>query len=1472
MIDNKNEGNNAKKTSKDYNTRNISNYLKEKKIFLKYYFILSMILFTGQIFSYNSYSVLKSNESYITLKIQKSGKINIFCSDSNTFKSIYYPDKIYINNKINNTVNPSYDFQENENTVKLVWSHNINYSHCMFSGCSDITEIDLSHFDASDITGMSYMFRNCSSLTYINFTNFHTSAVRSVISMFYNCLELKSLDLSSFDTSNVVQMGSMFYGCGSLRSLDLSNFNTSNVEKIDFMFSGCKLLNYLKIDNFNTSKVKDMSFMFRNCESLTSLNISNFDTSKVNDMSYMFCNCTILNSLNISNFDTSKVEDMRYMFYGNLQLISLDLSKFNTSNVIEMDNMFNGCSSLINLDLSNFNTSLATNISCMFYGCKSLLSINISSFDTSKVIDMRHMFCGCSNLTTLDLSNFNTTNVLHMLVMFHSCSSLKSLDLSNFNTSNTYRMGSMFKGCSSLIHLNLSNFDTSNDTMMDYMFYGCYSLKSLDISKFKTPRVKDMQLMFYNCTSLTSLDFSNFDTSRVTTMQQMFYNCTSLSSLNLSSFQTPRVNNTNQMFYGCNNLEYINLPTFNDNILINYNDMFYHVPDNLVVCINETNSNKILEQLFQKNCLIVDCSNNWKSKQRKIVNETGECVNNCTIATNKYEFNGKCFKDCQNDIYEENDIQKCKCPIKNCRSCSPIALKNELCSKCNQNYYPIENDPLNLGEYINCYENLMGYYLDLSDSYYKKCYYTCSSCKEGGNEFNHNCQTCNDNYNYFKIQINNYYNCYNDCPYYHYIDEKDNTTHCTLNLSCTNDYPKLLINSKKCIKNDEMKTELIKNEIINIIDIKSNEIKSDIDILKDYLDKSLEMNNKTEPKTKEQETEYYKKVFDSLEDYITSGTLDTSNIDQGKDINTKIGKVSVTFTSKENQKLASNSDDKMVSINLGQCEKDIRGANNIPPNETLYMKNLAIEQEGMKIPKMEFDIYRKINNSKLIKLSKSACKDSKISLSVPIELKEDEIDKLNTSSEYFNNICYQSTSDSGTDIILGDRKKDFIEGNKTICQDECDFALYNKSIGKANCSCDVKETSNDINDMNIDKNKLEEKLKVDNGKKISNLALTSCNVLSSKENIEKNTGFYLLLIIWIIFIIIFIIFVTRGYNLIKQKFEEVIYNKFDKESKKPKRKSILNNNIINKNKKNKISKAKSQPDEPNKKSKKVKKGNKEIKRKSSTLFYTNPNSNKLFNLNNQINNNINSIVNTTIDPEEIQAKYNIKPDTDYEFNWLVYEDAMKFDKRESCDYYGSLLKQKQLFIFTFCSFNDYNSGVVKKFILFLSFALHYTVNALFFNEATMHQIYIDQGQFNFSYQFPFIISSTIISTLILRLMLQFLVLTDKDVLQVKLQATKPMAINMKNEKLKCIKIKFIIFFAINFILLGLFWYYLTSFNAIYQNAQVYLIENTFISFGFSLFYPFIINIIPTILRSNAIHSQNKDKKYLYRVSQIIQII
>ena len=49
---------------------------------------------------------------------------------------------------------------------------------------------------------------------------------------------------------------------------------------------------------------------------------------------------------------------------------------------------------------------------------------------------------------------------------------------------------------------------------------------------------------------------------------------------------------------------------------------------------------------------------------------------------------------------------------------------------------------------------------------------------------------------------------------------------------------------------------------------------------------------------------------------------------------------------------------------------------------------------------------------------------------------------VNSSSEYYNSICYPATSESGTDITLKDRKKLFIEDNKTICQDDCIFSEY----------------------------------------------------------------------------------------------------------------------------------------------------------------------------------------------------------------------------------------------------------------------------------------------------------------------------------------------------------------------------------------------------------------------------------------------
>ena len=41
----------------------------------------------------------------------------------------------------------------------------------------------------------------------------------------------------------------------------------------------------------------------------------------------------------------------------------------------------------------------------------------------------------------------------------------------------------------------------------------------------------------------------------------------------------------------------------------------------------------------------------------------------------------------------------------------------------------MENDPLNIGDYINCYNEIpQGYYLDKNDLIYRKCYHSCETC------------------------------------------------------------------------------------------------------------------------------------------------------------------------------------------------------------------------------------------------------------------------------------------------------------------------------------------------------------------------------------------------------------------------------------------------------------------------------------------------------------------------------------------------------------------------------------------------------------------------------------------------------------------------------------------------------------------------------------------------------------------------
>ena len=219
-------------------------------------------------------------------------------------------------------------------------------------------------------------------------------------------------------------------------------------------------------------------------------------------------------------------------------------------------------------------------------------------------------------------------------------------------------------------------------------------------------------------------------------------------------------------------------------------------------------------------------------------------------------------------------------------------------------------------------------------------------------------------------------------------------------------------------------------------------------------------------------------------------------------------------------------------------------------------------------------------------------------------------------------------------------------------------------------------------------------------------------------------------------------------------------------------------------------------------------------------------------------------------------------------NSLDYEKALEIDKRTYFQYYCSLLRIKHLIIFTFYTNTDYNSKTIKISLFIFSFALFLTINALFFTDSTMHKIYENYGIFNFVYQLPKILYSTIISAII-NAIVKFLSLSEKNILQLKNAKNNVDTIYIKI--IKILKIKLFLFFILIILFLLFFWFYLSCFCAVYTNTQFHLIKDTLISFGLSLIYPLGINLLPGIFRISALSDQNRSRKCLYIISKVIQI-
>lgn len=395
----------------------------------------------------------------------------------------------------------------------------------MFSRCSSLTSLDVTHFNTEKVTDMNGMFSSCSKLTSLDVTNFNTANVTDMSFMFSNCVALTSLDVRNFNTANVTNMERMFIECSALLSLDVRNFNTANVTDMSYMFANCVALTSLYLTNFNTEKVTNMERMFSFCKALTTICASSkFVTTQVSNSTSMFNKCEKLKGE--EEWKSYKATDKTYAkieggyFSGGIPRVKYadgTLTFFLTSketlgeNEYELNsgkNLPEWMKQSLGITKVVFDTSFAnarpTSCYKWFWWCDKLKQVEgIKNLNTKEVTDMADMFCECKDLSSLDVSGFNTEKVTDMSGMFYECISLKLLDVAKFNTANVKSMSNMFYRCYNLDLLNVTNFNTANVTNMQGMFYSCFALTTIYASdNFVTGKVTDGSNMFSNCINL----------------------------------------------------------------------------------------------------------------------------------------------------------------------------------------------------------------------------------------------------------------------------------------------------------------------------------------------------------------------------------------------------------------------------------------------------------------------------------------------------------------------------------------------------------------------------------------------------------------------------------------------------------------------------------------------------------------------------------------------------------------------------------------------------------------------------------------------------------------------------------------------------------------------------------------------------------------------------------------------------------
>ena len=1291
----------------------------------------------------------------------------------------------------------------------------------MFNNCMELKSLSLTNFNTAKVTTIESMFNGCSKLTSLNLSHLNTQLVTNMQSMFNGCTNLKILDISGLDLSQITTGNKMFYNLNNLKyivlkSITLPNSDSIKSQVIDNLNSASNLV---VCQNKNILTNEDLVFVCCDFDTNTYVcKSSNYIVAHYKEQ--------VTYNRNFVNEKRSGINFMNYnaqTFTSNNQIIinadtEIELHIFSNNTVLNSffdSNKDSNVAKIKSLDLSHLDSSSISDMSRMFFGCSSLESINLNNFITSSATNMSRIFYGCSALASINLNNFITSLVTDMSYMFDGCSTLVSINLNTFTTSLVTDMANMFNGCNLLNSVDLSNFETSSVTNMNSMFNGCKSLENINILNFDTSNVINMNSMFSECNSLQSINLLNFNTSKVIDMASMFNGCNSLQSINLEQFDTSNVENMNSMFSGCKSLQSINLEQFDTSKVEDMSSMF-----------SECNSLKILN-LSNFRTSIVNSMNNMFYNCFSLYTLDISNFNILSTSNSAEMFNGMININYINLLNTKDNSHISESVLNDYNFTDN---KFYICQQYKIITNPMSKNCCEFGDDGRCIIKNDAFVINLTETNDTEVnefiYDTFLLYIEDLKYIVVKTETSTFQFSTIEEQLNNKTELISSVD----LGECEEKLRKQEGLNDTEEFMMLKLD----IKNSSRNGIYVQYEIFN----PHNFSKVSLDVCKDDTIKIQVpvILEETQLSLIEDLEESGYNIFD-INDSFYNDICSIYTAQNGADMTLSSRKTIIYDSVKdmflcqegcEFQSFNTNSSSANCHCKV-QTEEIVVDPSKLSFDKkeffdgfysTLYNSNFRV----VKCVKLLFSLKGMKSNYGfyfmtilmgffvafiVIHIIKGNGKITNIIIKI-ISFKEKKGAKNDELD--IDGKKEEKKEEEKKDEKIGDKKDDEIEDKKEDEKEE------DKKDDKIEDKKDEKES---VKEDKKEEEKIEDKKEGKKEDKKEYIPLREAKAIRKKAKKRHSLKMF-------------------TYNLRLDNLQAPI-----------KKRNINRNMTIRLPKKLKINFNK-----------------KMISNKEPTA----------------INTAEELVKDTNNEKFEAQEKYENKNDNkenevtekiqdlkDDELTDLDYEEAIILDKRTYWQLYFSLLKKDQLILFTFFRKDDYNLPQIKILLFIVSFAFFFAVNGFFFTDESMDNIYEVNGTFSLIFQIPQILYSSIITTII-SIILQKLSISEDNILEMKKEKDLVKSREKANKILKNLKLKLILFLAISFILMLFFSYFISCFCAVYGNTQFILIEDTLVSFVLSLIYPFGFKLLPGLFRIPALRAKKKKKKWLYRISKLVNLI